>query len=123
LTAANTSAPKVTSTRSEGAKPPQERVTRAPAGPLVGERAQLALAGVTRVVVVVSADPAVERVVGWVVGTDEGAEDAGAAVWSALRELQPVTARATTTAVAAMIRTGRMLTPPITRALWPRTTA
>jgi hypothetical protein len=91
---------------------------------LVGERAQLALAGVTRVVVVVSADPAVELVVGWVVGTDEGAEDAGAAVWSALPELQPVTARAaTTTAVAAMIRTGRMLTPPNNRALWPRTTA
>ena len=39
---ASTVAPKVTSTRSEGAKPRQERVTRAPAGPLVGERAQLA---------------------------------------------------------------------------------
>jgi hypothetical protein len=57
------------------------------------------------------------------VGTDEGAEEVGAAVWSALRELQPVTARATTTAVVAMIRTGRMLTPLTTRALWPRTTA
>jgi hypothetical protein len=81
------------------------------------------LAGVTRVVVVVSADPSVECVVGWVVGTDEGAEDVGVAVWLVLRELQPVTARATTTAVAAMIRTGRMLTPLTTRALWPRTTA
>jgi hypothetical protein len=41
------------------------------------------LAGTARVVVVVPADPAVERVVGaavgWVVGTDEGAEDSGAA--------------------------------------------
>jgi hypothetical protein len=121
---ASTVAPKVTSTGSEGAKPRQERVIRAPAGPLAGERAQLALAGMARVVVVVSADPAVERVVGWVVGTDEGAEGAGAAVWSALRELQPVTARAArTTAVAAMIRTGRMLTPPNNQALWPRTPA
>jgi hypothetical protein len=82
------------------------------------------LAGVTRVVVVVPADPSLGRVVGWVVETDEGAADAGAAVWSALRELQLVTARAaTTTAVAAMIRTGRMLTPLTTRTLWPRTTA
>jgi hypothetical protein len=123
LVVASTVAPKLTSTRSEGAKPRQDRVTRDPARPVVGERAQLALAGVTRVVVVVSADPAVECVVGWVVGTDEGAEEVGAAVWSALRELQPVTARATTTAVVAMIRTGRMLTPLTTRALWPRTTA
>jgi hypothetical protein len=77
----------------------------------------------TTVVVVVSADPAVERVVGWVVGTDEGAEDAGAAVWSALREVQPVTARAATTAAVAMIRTGRMVTPSTATALWPRTPA
>jgi hypothetical protein len=82
------------------------------------------LAEVARVVVVVVTDPSLARVVGWVVGTDDGVEDAGAAVWSALREVQPVTARAaTTTAVAAMIRTGRMLTPPNNRALWPRTTA
>jgi len=104
---ASTVAPKVTSTRSEGAKPRQERVTRAPAGPLAGDRAQLALAEVARVAVVVSTDPSLARVVGWVVG----AEDAGAAVLSALREVQPVTARATTTAVA-IIRTGRMVTLP-----------
>jgi hypothetical protein len=68
------------------------------------------------VAVVVPADPAVERVVaaavGWVVVTDDGAEDAGAAVWSAVREVQPLTARAATTAAVAMIRTGRMVTPP-----------
>ena len=81
----------------------------------------------TRVVVVVSADPAVERVVaapvGWVVVTDDGAEDAGAAVWSAVREVQPVTARAARKTAVAMIRTGRMVTPSTTTALWPRTTA
>jgi hypothetical protein len=42
------------------------------------------------------------------VGTDEGPEDPGAAVWSAVREVQPVTARAATTTAVAMIRTGRM---------------
>jgi hypothetical protein len=42
LAVASTVAPKVTLTCSEGAKPRQDRVTRAPAGPLVGERAQLA---------------------------------------------------------------------------------
>jgi hypothetical protein len=77
-------------------------------------------------VIVVSADPAVERVVaaavGWVVGADDGAEEAGAAVWSALREEQPVTARAATTA-AAMIRTGRMVTPPKPRPCGLRTIA
>ena len=66
----STVAPKVTSTCSEGAKPRQDRVTRAPAGPLVGDRAQLALVGLATVVVVVLAVPAVVRVaavVGWVV--------------------------------------------------------
>jgi hypothetical protein len=70
--------------------------------------AQVALAVVPRVVVVVPGDPAVARVVGGVVVTDDGAEDDGAAVWSALRELQPVTARAATTTAVAMIRTARM---------------
>src|SRR5829696_6897253 len=86
-----------------------------PAGPLVGERAQLALAGTARVVVVDRADPAVERVVagavGWVVGTDDGPEDAAVAAWSAVREVQPVTARAATKTAAVMIRIGRMVTP------------
>jgi hypothetical protein len=66
-------------------------------------------------VVVVPAVPAVVRVVaataGWVVEAEDEAEDAGAAVWSAVREVQPVTARAMTTAVV-MIRTGRMVIPP-----------
>jgi hypothetical protein len=57
------------------------------------------LAEVTTVVVVPD-DSAVECVVaaavGWVVGTDDGAEDPGAAVWSAVPEVQPVTARAAT---------------------------
>jgi hypothetical protein len=61
-----------------------------------------------------------KAVVREVVGAEDGAEDAGAAVWSAVREVQPVTARATTTTTAAaaavaavaMIRTGRMVTPP-----------
>jgi DUF1680 family protein len=108
----------VTWTGSEGAKPRQDRVTRAPAGPLVGDRAQLALAGVTRVVVVVPAVPAVVRVVAAVVGgvvvAEDGAEEDGAVVWSALPEVQPVTARAATTTRVARIRTGRMVTPPTT---------
>jgi hypothetical protein len=115
LAVASTVAPKVTSTSSEGAKPRQDRVTRVPAGPLVGDRAQVALVGAARVVVVVPAVPAVERVVaavGWVVEADEGAEEDGAAVWSVLREVQPVTARAATRMAVAMIRTGRMMTPP-----------
>lgn len=87
-----------------------------PAGPLVGDRAQLAVVGLATVVVVVRAVPAVVRVVaavvvGWVVGAEDGAVEDGAAVWSALGEAQPVTARAATTRVA-MIRTGRMVTPP-----------
>jgi hypothetical protein len=61
------------------------------------------------VVVVVSAAPEVERVVE---AADDRAEDAGAAVWSAVREAQPVTARAAPTATVAMIRTGPMVTPP-----------
>jgi hypothetical protein len=122
LAVASTSAAKVTATGSEGANPRQDRVTRAPAGPVVGDRAQLALVGLARVVVV-SAVPAVVRVVaavvGWVVGAEGGAEEAGAAVWSALREEQPVTARAATTKLAvAMIRTGRMVTPPTTTTRW-----
>jgi len=91
-------------------------VTRDPADPVFGDRAQLVLAGTARVVMVVAADPAVGRVVAAVVrevvGAEDGAEDAGAAVWSAVREVQPVTARAMTTAAVAMIRTGRMVTPP-----------
>jgi hypothetical protein len=82
----------------------------------VGERAQLALAGTARVVVVIPADPAVSSVVvatvGWVVGTDEGPEGPGAAVWSAVRDVQPATARAATKTKVVMIRTGRMVTPP-----------
>jgi hypothetical protein len=69
-----------------------------------------------RVVVVVPAVPAVARVVeaavGWVVEADDGVEEAEAAVRLAVRELQPVTARAATTAAVAMIRTGRMVIPP-----------
>jgi hypothetical protein len=80
-----------------------------------------------RVVVVVPTVPAVERVVeaavGWVVETDDGVEEAEAAVRSAARELQPVTARAATTAAVAMIRTGRMVTPPTTTALWAQDTS
>jgi len=115
LAVASTVAPKVTATGSEGAKPRQDRVTRAPAGPLVGDTAQVAVVGPATVVVVVSAVPAVVPVVaavGWVVGTEDGAEDADAAAWSAVRELQPVTAMATTKMAVAMIRTGRMMTSP-----------
>jgi hypothetical protein len=88
---------------------------------VLGERMHLALAGTARVVVVVPADPAVERVVGaavgWVVGTDEGAEDPGAAVWSAVREVQPVAVRVAMKTAVAMIRTGRMVTSP--KPAWP----
>jgi hypothetical protein len=89
-------------TCSEGVNPWQERMTRDPAGPLFGERTQVALAGIATVVVVAA--------VGWVVGTDDGPEDAGAVVWS-VREVQPVTAKATTKTAVAMMRTGRMVTP------------
>jgi hypothetical protein len=116
LAVVSTVAPKLTSTCSEGANPRQERVTRDPAGPVAGETAHIALVGLAAVVVVVPANPAVERVVaaavGWVVVTDDGAEDTGAAVWSPVREVQPVTARAATKTAVAMIRTGRMVTPP-----------
>ena len=60
---ANTSAPKMTSTCSEGANPWQVRVTLDPAGPSFGEMAQVASAGVAAVAVVVSVDAAVGRVV------------------------------------------------------------
>jgi hypothetical protein len=116
LALASTVAPKLTSTGSEGANPWQVIVTRDPADPVFGDRAQLVLAGTARVVMVVAADPAVGRVVAAVVrevvGAEDGAEDAGAAVWSAVREVQPVTARAMTTAAVVIIRTGRMVTPP-----------
>jgi hypothetical protein len=112
----NTVAPKLTSTGSEGANPRQERVTRDPAGPVSGERAHLGVAGVAVVAVVASVDPAVDWVVapadGLVVGTDEGPEEDAAAVWSALREAQPVMARAATMTAVAMMRTGRMVIPP-----------
>ena len=79
----------MTSTCSEGAKLRQERVTRDSAGPRFGERAQLAVAGTVTVVAVDPADPTVERVVGAAVGW--------VAVWSAVREVQPVAVRAATT--------------------------
>jgi hypothetical protein len=112
LAVVSTVAPKLTSTGSEGANPRQERVTRDPAGPVSGERAHPGLAEVA----VVAVDPAVGWVVapavGLVVGTDEGLEEDAAAVWSALRDAQPVTARAATMTAVAMIRTGRMVIPP-----------
>jgi hypothetical protein len=74
------------------------------------------LVGVTVVGVVVPVDPAVGWVVapavGLVVGADEGLEEDAAAVWSALREVQPVTARAAMKTAVVMIRTGRMVIPP-----------
>jgi hypothetical protein len=116
LAVVSTVAPKLTSTDSEGANPRQERVTRDPAGPVFGERAHLGLVGVTVVGVVVPVDPAVGWVVapavGLVVGADDGPEEDAAAVWSALREVQPVTARAAMKTAVAMIRTGRMVIPP-----------
>jgi hypothetical protein len=112
LAVVSTVAPKLTSTGSEGANPRQERVTRDPAGPVVGARAHLGLAEVA----VVPVDPAVGWVVapalGLVVGTDNGPEEDAAAVWSALRDVQPVMARAAMKTAVAMIRTGRMVIPP-----------
>jgi hypothetical protein len=65
---------------------------------------------------VVPVDPAVGWVVapavGLVVGADDGLEEDAAAVWSVLRDVQPVMARAAMTAAVAMIRTGRMVIPP-----------
>jgi hypothetical protein len=114
LVVANTVAPKVMATGSERANRRQVRVTCDPAGPVFGERAHVGLAGVATVAVVVPVDPTVGRVVeaavGCVVVTDEGAAGAGAAVWSAVRDAQPVTARAATKTTVAMIRTGRMAT-------------
>jgi hypothetical protein len=112
LVVVSTVAPKLTSTCSEGANPRQAKVTRDPAGPVWGEMAHVGLAGVTVVAVVVPVDPAVGWVVapavGLVVGTDEALEEDAAAVWSALREAQPVMATAATITAVAMIRTGRM---------------
>jgi hypothetical protein len=66
--------------------------------------------------VVVPVDPAVGWVVapavGLVVGADEALEEDAAAVWSALREVQPVMARAAMKTAVAMIRPGRMVIPP-----------
>jgi hypothetical protein len=80
---------------------------------VVGERAHLGLAVVG---VVVPVNPAVGWVVapavGLVVGADDGPEEDAAAVWSVLRDVQPVMARAAMTAAVAMIRTGRMVIPP-----------
>jgi hypothetical protein len=73
-----------------------------------GERAHLGLVGVTVVGVIVPVDPAV----GLVVGADDGPEEDAAAVWSALRDVQPVMARAAMKTAVAMIRTGRMVIPP-----------
>jgi len=64
----------------------------------------------------VPVDPAVGWVVApaleLVVGTDDGPEADAAAVWSALRDAQPVTARAAMTTAVVMIRTDRMAIPP-----------
>jgi hypothetical protein len=46
-----------------------------------------------------------------VVGTDEALEEDAAAVWSALRDAQPVMARAAMTTAVAMLRTSRMVIP------------
>jgi hypothetical protein len=128
LAVVSTIAPKPTATGSEEANPRQERVTRDPAGPVSGERAHLGLAEVAAGGVVVPVDPAVgwvvEAAVGLVVGTDEGLEEDAAAVWSALREAQPVMARAATMTAVAMIRTGRMaISPKQLRPDGPRTAA
>jgi hypothetical protein len=81
--------------------------------------AQVAVAGLGTVAVVVWVDPAV----GWVVVIDEAPEDADAAAWLVVRwAVQPVPARAAITMVVAMIRTGRMVTPN-NHNLFPRTAA
>jgi hypothetical protein len=74
----------------------------------------VALAGVAAVGVVVS----VEAAVGRVVVTEDGREETGAAVWSAVRDAQPATARVATKMTVAMIRTGRMATPQACMTLW-----
>jgi hypothetical protein len=109
---ASTVAPKVMATGSEGANRRQVRVTRDPASPAVGATAQVALAGTATVAVEAGVERVVEAAVGVVVVTDEGAEDAGAAVWSAVRDAQPVTAKAAAKTTVVMIRTSRMATPP-----------
>jgi hypothetical protein len=106
LAVATTTAPKLTTTCSEGANRRQVRVTQDPAGPDFGETAHEAVAGLVTVAVV---EP-VEAAVGWVVVTDEAPED-GAPGWPALRDPQPVPARVATTMTVAMIRTGRMPLP------------
>jgi hypothetical protein len=108
----STVAPKLTSTGSEGANPRQARVTRDPAGPVLGEMAQVALVGVTVAAVVVAVDPAVGWVVAPAIGVVVEAEEEAAAVWSAVREVQPVPARAAMKTAVTMIRTGRMVIPP-----------
>jgi hypothetical protein len=126
LAVVSTVAPKLMATGSEGVNPRQERVTRDPAGPVFGERAHLGLAGVTVGAVVVPVDPAVGWVVapavGLVVGVDDGPEEDAAAVWSALRDAQPVMARAARMTAVAMIRTGRMVIPPTATTLWAQDT-
>jgi hypothetical protein len=116
LAVVSTVAPKPTATGSEEANPRQARVTRDPAGPVSGARAHRGLAEVAAGGVVVPVDPAVGWVVapavGLVVEAEERPEEDAAAVWSALREAQPVTVRAATTTAVAMIRTGRMAIPP-----------
>jgi hypothetical protein len=99
-------------TASEGANPRQTRVTRDSAGPIFGATVHLALAGTTAV------GGAVDPVVGCVVRTDDGPEDLDAAGWSALGDAQPEPAREATKTTVAMIRTGRMATPPTTMTLW-----
>jgi hypothetical protein len=72
--------------------------------------------GVAGVGVVVPVEPAVGWVVapavGLVVGADDGLDEDAAAVWSALRDVQPAMARAARMTAVAMIRTGRMVIPP-----------
>jgi hypothetical protein len=64
------------------------------------------------VAVVVSVDPAFGWVVAPAVGVVVEAEEAAAAVWSAVREVQPVMAKAAMKRAVAMIRTGRMVISP-----------
>jgi hypothetical protein len=74
--------------------------------------AQVALVGVTVVAVVVSVDPAVGWVVAPAVGVVVEAEEEAAAVWSAVRDVQPVPAKTAMKTAVAMSRTGRMVIPP-----------
>jgi hypothetical protein len=100
LVVVNTSARKVTATGSEGANPLQARVILDPAGPVVGETAQLALAWMATVVLVVPVDSGV-RSAGVTKG---GAEVTGAALGVLVaRAVQPVTARVAAKTTVAMI--------------------